>query len=185
MKDTIVAARYAKALIDLSIEQKSLDAVLADMRLIDSVCSANSELVAVMKSPIIKSDKKLSILTEIFGKQISALTLKFITLITVKKREYYLAEIASQFYDQYKINKGIVTATVTSAIPLDETLRKQVLAIVKGTSKSEVELEEKVKQDLIGGFVLRIGDNQVDASELRQIKNLKRSFSENPYVKEF
>ena len=185
MKDTKVAARYAKSLLDLSIEMKSLEVVLADMKMIYAVCAANSELAAVLKSPIIKSDKKLSILNEIFGKQISPLTQKFVNLLSVKARESYIMDIAEQFANQYKTNKGITTAVISSATALDEASRKRVLELVKGASNSEVELQEKVKADLIGGFVLRIGDTQVDATVLRQIKNLKRNFSENPYVKEF
>jgi F-type H+-transporting ATPase subunit delta len=185
MKDTKVAARYAKSLLDLSIELKSLEVVLADMKMIYSVCAANSELTAVLRSPIIKSDKKLNILNEIFGKQICPLTQKFITLLSSKSRESYIMDIAEQFVNQYKTNKGITTAVISSASALDEASRNKVMDLVKKASKSEVELEEKVKADLIGGFVLRIGDTQIDASVLRQIKNLKRNFSENPYVKEF
>ncbi len=185
MKDTKVAARYAKSLLDLSIELKSLEVVLADMKMIYSVCAANSELVAVLRSPIIKSDKKLSILNEIFGKQICPLTQKFIQLLSVKTRESYIQDIAAQFMVQYKTNKGITSAVISSATALDAASRNKILDLVKSASQSEVELDEKIKVDLIGGFVLRIGDTQVDASVLRQIKNLKRSFSENPYVKEF
>ena len=185
MKDTKVAARYAKSLLDLSIEMKSLEVVLADMKMIYGVCAENSELTAVLRSPIIKSDKKLSILNEIFGKQISPLTQKFVNLLSVKTRESYIMDIAEQFANQYKEYKGITTATITSATPLDDASRKRVLDMVKAAAKSEVELDEKIKADLVGGFVIRIGDTQVDASVLRQIKNLKRNFSENPYVKEF
>ena len=185
MKDTIVAARYAKSLLDLSIELKSLEVVLADMKMIHSVCAANPELTAVLKSPIIKSDKKLSILNEIFGKNISPLTQKFITLLSVKMRESHIMDIAAQFINQYKVNKGITTAIISSATALDESARLRILEMIKSSTKSEVELQEKIRTDLVGGFVLRIGDTQVDASILRQIKNLKRSFSENPYVKEF
>ncbi len=185
MKDTKVAARYAKALLDLSIELKSLEVVLADMKMIYSVCAENPELTAVLRSPIIKSDKKLSILNELFGKQICPLTQKYLNLLSAKSRETYLQDIAQQFVNQYKQNKGIATAVISSAIGLDEVSRRRVLDMVKTSTKSEVELVEKIKADLLGGFILRIGDTQVDASVLRQIKNLKRNFNENPYVKEF
>ena len=143
MKDTIVAARYAKSLLDLSIELKSLKVVLANMKMIYAVCSENSELTAVLKSPIIKSDKKLSILNEIFGKQICPLTQKFLNLLSVKTRESYIMDIAEQFLNQYKLNKGITSALVISASALDDSSRKRILEMVKTSSKSEVELEEK------------------------------------------
>ena len=85
--------------------------------------------------------------------------------------------------NQYKKHKQIISAIITTATGLDKSLQEKVLAIVTGGAKSEVELTEKINKDLIGGFILRIGDQQVDASILRQIKNLDRSFSENPNVK--
>lgn len=185
MKDTKVATRYAKSLLELSIELKSLEVVLADMKLINSVGNANAELVTVLRSPIIKSDKKLKILTEIFGCHISPITQKLLQLLSSKSREAYIVDISEQFVNQYKTHKGITTAVISSAVALDDVSRKRVLDLVKASANSDVELEEQTRADLIGGFVLRIGDTQVDASVLRQIKNLKRNFSENPYVKEF
>ena len=185
MKDTKVAARYAKSLLDLSIEMKNVEAVLADMKLIHSVCAENKELIALLKSPIIKSDKKNSILNDIFGKSINPLTQKFVDLLCSKSRESYLQEIAEQFSNQYKTKKGITTAVFSISSALDDITRAQLLAILQKTAKGEIEISEKIKPDLLGGFVLRIGDTQIDASVLRQIKNLKRNFSENPYVKEF
>jgi len=109
---------------------------------------------------------------------------EFIDIITRKRREFELEGIAESFLNQYKKHKQILTAVITTASGLDKSLREKVMQIVKGSTNSEVVLEEKINKDLIGGFVLRVGDQQVDASILRQIKNLDRSFSENPYVKE-
>ena len=70
---------------------------------------------------------------------------------------------------------------------IDDTTRKQVMELVKGTGSgnNEVVLEEKINKDLIGGFIIRVGDKQVDASIARKLNNLKRGFKENPFVKEF
>jgi len=87
--------------------------------------------------------------------------------------------------NQYKEKKKILTAVVTSASGLDEPTRKKVMELVKGGSASEVVLEEKIDRNIIGGFVLRVGDKQVDASIARKLNLLKRSFNENPFIKEF
>jgi F-type H+-transporting ATPase subunit delta len=97
----------------------------------------------------------------------------------------YLAEIAEEFINQYKENKKILTAVITTANGLDDILRAEVTKIVKGSGSNEVVLEEKVNKDIIGGFIIRVGDKQVDASILRKLNNLRRSFAENPYIKEF
>lgn len=177
------SSRYAKSFIDLSLEQGSLEVAFKDMTLVWDTCQSCHDLVLMLKSPIVKEDKKMSILNEVFGNAISPLSLSFIGIIVRKKRAFYIEEIAKEFINQYKEYKKIITAVITSAVGLDDVLRKKVLEIVKSSSDSEIELVEKINKDLIGGFVLKVGDNQIDASILRQIKNLRRGFSENPYVK--
>lgn len=185
MKETRVATRYAKSLLDLALEQGVLEQVYADMLMIHNTCQQSGELSAFLKSPVIKTDKKKSVLTEIFSGKVSSITETFIILMASHKREAYLEPIAAEFIRQYKKHKRILTAVITTASGLDETLRRQVLGLVKKGAESEVELVEKIDKKLIGGFVLRVGDKQVDASIQRKLQDLRRGFSENPYVKEF
>jgi F-type H+-transporting ATPase subunit delta len=182
MLETKVAKRYAKSLIDLASEQGVLDAVNADMLQFVSVCDANRDLNLLLSNPIIPSDKKLSILKAVFSSA-SKLSTAFFEIITRKGREGNLPAIAKEFVDQFKKSKGIETAVVTSAITLDEQLRKQVYQLVKDSVKSEIELVEKVDNKLIGGFVIRIGDKQYDASVSSELRRLTRDFSVNPYIK--
>ncbi|CAN5912221.1 ATP synthase F1 subunit delta [soil metagenome] len=183
MIETRVSYRYAKSLLDLSLEKGQLEQVREDMQLVFDTIRDNRDLSAMLKSPIIKTDKKQTILKAIFGGKIGVISSEFLNIITGKRREMELEGIADAFLAQYRTHKKILTAVITTASGLDKTLREKVLQIVKGGTNSEVELTEKVNKDLIGGFVLRVGDRQVDASILRQIKNLDRSFSENPYIK--
>jgi len=185
MKGTRVASRYAKSLIRLSLERGELEKAHADMQLVANTCKQSRDLSAFLKSPIIKTDKKLSVLNEIFSKHVSKLTQEFIDIITRKRREIYLEGIANDFVAQYREHKKILTAVITTAVGLDDTLKKKVLEIVRGVEKSEVELVEKIDKNIIGGFVLTIGDKQVDASIARKLKQLTMSFSENPYIKEY
>ena len=184
MIETRVSFRYAKSLLDLSLEKGQLEQVREDMQLVLDTIRESHDLQLMLKSPVIKTDKKQAILKAIFGGKIGVISSEFIDIITRKRREAELEGIADAFISQYKNHKQILSAVITTASGLDKSLREKVLAIVKGSTKSEVELIEKVNKDLIGGFVLRVGDQQVDASILRQIKNLDRTFSENPYIKE-
>lgn len=184
MIETRVAYRYAKSLLDLSLEKGQLEQVREDMLLIYDTIKGNHELSLMLKSPIIKTDKKQEILKAIFGGKIGVISSEFIEIITRKRREMELEGISEAFLSQYKKHKQILSAVITTASGLDKSLRAKVLEIVKGSTNSEIVLEEKINKDLIGGFILRVGDQQVDASILRQIKNLDRSFSENPYVRE-
>lgn len=185
MKGTRATIRYAKSFGDLAAEQGSLEKVYADMRLIHKTCSANRELSILLNSPIVKTDKKQSILKEIFHGKIFKLTEDFILLITSKRREALLESIAEAFVEQYKVRKKILTAVITTTFGLDEDLRKKVLELVKKSANSEIELIEKTNDKLLGGFILQVGDKRLDASIAKQVRRLAMSFSENPYIKEY
>ena len=183
MLETIVSKRYAKSLIELAQERGIIDAVQADMKLFAGVCADNRDLSLLLSNPIIHSDKKMEILRKVFGDKMNALSISFFEIVARKGREAYLEHIAKSYISLYKLKKGILTAEITSAVGLDENLRKAVYAMVSNSGKSEVELIEKIDQKLIGGFVLRIGDKQYDASIAADLRKLAKDFSSNPYVR--
>jgi F-type H+-transporting ATPase subunit delta len=185
MEGTRVATRYAKSFLDLALEQGLLEKAYADMKFVAEVCSTNHDFVVFLKSPIVNTDKKQAVLKAVFDGRLNKITETYIDLIAAKKREMYLAEIAEEFLNQYNEKKQILKAVVTTAAGIDEATRKQVLNLVKGTGDNEVILEEKINKDLIGGFIIRVGDKQIDASIARKLNSLRRSFKENPFIKEF
>jgi len=185
MKATRLKSRYAKSLLSLVVEKNMLEEALSDMKHIKKVCSANKDLTLLLKSPVVKTDKKLSILNEIFSKQISKLTLSFITIITTKKREMHLEGIAESFVSQYKKHNNIESVTLTTANPVDEPTKKEILNYLSSLGSKDIELSEVVDEDILGGLVLRMGDKQLDASVIKNIKELKKSFNKNLYIKDF
>jgi F-type H+-transporting ATPase subunit delta len=156
--------------------------VYADMQFVQSVYHGSKDFVNFLNSPIIHLDKKQAVIKAVFGNSISDISLGFFKILTDKRREMYLGDIAKAFIEQYKEHKHITTAIVTSAAGIDAGAREKILNLVKAQVKGEVELVEKVDKDLIGGFVLRIGDKQVDASISRKLNELRKSFSENPHT---
>ena len=185
MKATRLTSRYAKSLLTLVIENNSLEETLEDMKLILAVCSENRDLTLLLKSPVVKSDKKLSILSDVFSKSITELTMTFINIITSKKREKFLEGIAGSFVSLYKSHKNIETVSLTTACTIDENTKSEILKYIKKNRKSEVELTEVINEDIIGGLIIRIGDKQLDASVSKNIKELKKSFNKNLYIKDF
>jgi F-type H+-transporting ATPase subunit delta len=184
MVDTKVASRYAKSLIGLAQEQNLLEEVKKDMEIILNACHTSKEFQIVLKSPIIKGDKKLAIIKEAFGGLVSTLTISFIEILTRKGREIYMQGISAEYIRQYREIKKIVTAKVITAVPLDDTLRAKIAALVKNTASS-VEIEEKVDPIIIGGLIVTVGDRQIDASISGKINALRKDFSKNLYVKEY
>ena len=185
MRQSRVTIRYAKALLQLAIEQNTLEQSYNDMVLLDSVCSESKELSLLLKSPIVKTDQKLSILKEIFEAKIGEVSMAFINIITTKKREGLLALIASSFISLYKAHNKIETATVTTAIPLNEELRAEVINFIKKHGDDNVELTEKVDEKIIGGAIIRMGDKQLDASVSKAISKLRQIFNKNLYLQDF
>ena len=185
MADLRVASRYIKSLIGLAVERGVLEEVHQDMQFFAKVCRENRGFSAMLKSPVIRHEKKRAVLQKIFSDKVGELTMTFIDIITRKNREPLLFTIASEFHQAYNIYKGIGLAYITTTIPMDAELRKTIETIVKKLSdKKQVEVKEKVDKDLIGGFVLNVGDRQIDASIRSKLKTLKTKFNENYFVKQ-
>jgi F-type H+-transporting ATPase subunit delta len=186
MRDIKVASRYAKSLLKIAIEEKALEELYTDMQLVNKICAENRELVLLLKSPVVKSDKKQAILTAIFDKNLSKIAATFVSLITNKKRAGILDDIAASFIETYKQHKNIKTAQVTSAVALSKAQKDGIIAILNSAKDaSSIDLHEVIDTNIIGGMILRVGDKQVDESIKRKLKNLEMEFDENPYVKEY
>lgn len=170
----IVAERYAKSLMELAVQANATDAVRADMKSVHTLFRENKDFALMLNSPLIKTDKKVNVLKAILKGKISDLTLSFMVLMTNKKRETILEHIAVAFDEQYKLNKSIFTAVITSAKGLDNTTKQKVVDLIKSQTKGEVELKEMIDEKLIGGFVLKMGDKQIDKTVARQLSNMKK-----------
>lgn len=185
MADSRATSRYVKSLLDLAIERNVLEEVHRDMLLFSDTVSKNRSFDLLLQNPIIKHDKKLQILKAVFEGKVHTLTMAFFEIITRKNREPILSGVARQFHNAYNDYKGIGKATVTTAIPLDARLRAEIEDLARAYSdKKQIELVENVDADLIGGFILKVGDRQVDASIKSKLKALELEFSQNPYIKE-
>lgn len=172
-------ARYAKSLIDLSTEQNALEEIKNDMVFFESVVDGNSELEAILKNPIVPLDKKAGILNDVFGSKVHQITNSFLKLVVNKGRSSILFDTAKQFIAQYNEIKGIVTAEVTSAIALTDASRAEIVALVKKElGANQVIVKEKVDEKLIGGFILKVGDKQFDASISSGLGKLKKEFAQ-------
>lgn len=179
------AVRYAKSVLELAIEQGSLDTIKADMDLIQSVCTDSKELLLMLKSPIVNSDKKLSVLTAVFGSKVSDLTNMFIKLLIDKGREAHLSDIATAFDDLYLEHNNTVRAVIKSVSGVNDTVKATITQLVKSAFGKDILIVEEIDTTLIGGFVLTVGDQQVDASISRKLADLEKEFSKNTYVKEY
>ena len=169
----IVAARYAKSLIELAKEKNVVEAVYEDMKLFKDTAEKNRGLMLALKSPVVRHEKKLAILKAIFQDKVNPVSYSIFEIITRKNRESILDAIADEFIKAYNEYQGIQKATVITSTPLTEELRKQFNTIVATATGKTVELEEQVDPSLIGGYLLRVNDRQIDASLRNRLNELK------------
>lgn len=175
MSNYRIAKRYAQSLIELSIEKGRLEEVRKDMEMVYSLCTQMREFKLFLKNPIIHCYQKLSILNKIFQGKLDEITFRFIDIVTRKSRENILPEIASEFLVQYRRNQKIEIVEVVTPIKLDEAMISEFKKLAKNYVGKEwkVQLIEKTDEELIGGYIVRIGDRQIDdsvASKLREVK---------------
>ena len=172
------AIRYAKAVLSLASDQNAADAVNNDMKLIANTIAESKDLRDVLNSPVVSPSIKKASLLEIF-KGTNALTVNAVETLITNKRIAILNDVATQYTVLFDQLKGTQVATVTTALPLTEDLKAKVLAKVKELTGKEAEVENIIDESIIGGFILRIGDLQYNASITNQLSKLKREFTLN------
>lgn len=181
MQNPRLATRYAKSIIGLAMEQGHLEAVLSDMEYIHAICKSNRDVVSLLRSPVIKGDTKQKVFAAVTGANIGVLTNAFVRLLINKGREANLPEIADAYIRQYKTLKGIRTIRLTTASPISEELKQEILGKVHADT-SNVELEAIVDESIIGGFIMQTGDQLVDASISYDLRAIKKQFMNNDFI---
>ena len=183
MNNPRLAGRYAKSLLDLATEQNQVEAVYADMKWLNSVCKSNPDFTAVLSSPVIKADKKEAIINAVTQSRVTVLTTAFIQLLVRKTRETNLPQIVTAYIDQYNTLNNIQKVKITTASALTDALREEIMTNVKAAIPAKTfEIETAVKDELIGGFIVETGGQLVDASILRDLKDIQKQFMDNEFI---
>ncbi len=183
MLHTRLASRYAKSLLDLATEQGNLEQVYNDMLYLQQLTKGSREFLNLLRSPVIKGDRKIKIVEAVTAGNISDLTAAFNRLLISKAREDVLPEIITAFIKQYKEQKGIHSVKLTTAVPASENVKNAIVNQIRKTSDMQkIELETIVDPKIIGGFVLETGDKLVDASIAYDLKEIARQFENNDFI---
>lgn len=172
------ALRYAKAVLSLATDQKAAEAVNNDMKLIVKTVADSKDLSEMLQNPVVKSSAKKAVLNEVF-KNTNTITGNLINTLVTNKRIALLQEIASKYNQLFDTLKGKQIAKVTTAVPLTDDLKAKVLAKVKELTGKEVEVVNLIDENILGGFILRVGDIQYNASIANKLNKLKREFTLN------
>ncbi len=178
-----IASRYAKSLLDLSVERNETEQVLADMQGFKKALESR-DLKNLIKSPIISEGKKKQVFDAIFRDKFGKTTMAFIDLILNKTREAYLPSIAEEFIVQYNMMKRISTATLTVASQITDQQLNDIKSKLQASkiTLDNLDVNVEVNPEIIGGFVLEIGDMRYDSSAKHKLDQLKKEFTRNDYV---
>ncbi|WP_338732213.1 ATP synthase F1 subunit delta [Mangrovimonas cancribranchiae] len=172
------AIRYAKAVLDLAKSQNAAEAINTDMLTISQAISESQELNDFLQNPVVRSSVKQAALAEVF-KGTQDLTGKLVEILMENKRIALLGDVAKSYTQLFAEYQGSQTAKVTTAVPLTSDLESKVLEKVKELTGKDAQIENIVDESILGGFILRVGDIQYNASIANKLNRLKREFTLN------
>ncbi len=178
MNDGKISVRYSRALFESALESKLLDKVYEDMTFISSICKI-PEMKEFLESPIIIPSKKIDILEKVLGKNVEKITLSLIRIAVKNGRENFLPGIARVFIHETKEYKGITESVLTTAIKINAKIRQEIIDFISAIFKTKVELTEIADKEIIGGFILRIEDNYIDASVRNKLRKIEKELKGN------
>ena len=170
------AIRYAKAILETAVSTGKANQVNDDMKSIIAAVNSSADLKEFLASPIITSEVKMNVLSEVF-RSVQADTKSLFRLLQENKRFEILEAIATQFNVQFDEMNGVEVAKVTTAFPITADLEAKILAKATSISTKKITIQNTVDPSIIGGFILRIGDKQYNASVSNRLQELKREFS--------
>lgn len=177
MKGNKIAKRYALALFSLAKSDAELEKLKMDINMIEEICK-NRDFRAMLASPVIKPAIKRAIFKEVFEGAIGSETILYLNMLLENHREGLLLDICYSFNELYNMHNHIVNVFVTSAVKLSDAERSKIIQLVKEATKCEVVLNETINEALLGGFILRYGDTQVDSSVSTQLLKVKQQLTQ-------
>ena len=181
MNNYRINTSYAKALLLLARDTDMLDPVADDMRLVGSVMAENHELATIFANPVIKQDKKLAIVRDLFAEHVSEATMAFLLFVVRKNRSVYLRGISDSYLKMYRDEKGIVLSDLVTHQPIDDNARRMVTEMVEAYTGKTVELHDRTDPKMLGSFKLEFDGKMYDARIRTKIRRMRVEFAKNEY----
>ena len=178
MANSKVAKRYAQGLLDFTQESGNTDVIFGEMKAIVKILSSSKELNRFMNSPIIDAKKKETIALQIF-KDFSPVSKNIIRLVIKHGRESHMKNIAQEFINKVEDINGTQRVSLVTASALSEKNIQRIITDSKMVNVSNYDLKTNVKPEILGGYILRVGDQQIDASVRTKLNNIKKEFQLN------
>ena len=179
MDHSAITVRYAKAFYSLAKEKNILQDLKTDIELVNSVCKTSTDFILLLESPVIKTSKKIEVISSVFSGKLNQLTLDFLQLITKNKREINIPGICLNFLALTRKDQNIKSAVLTTATEMDGNTIEKIKHLLEKELNAKIELSTQSKKEILGGMILRIDDKQYDASVATQLKKIKQTLLES------
>jgi F-type H+-transporting ATPase subunit delta len=173
MNNSKISVRYSRELFQSALGKKILDKVNQDMIFISEICKL-PETKEFLQSPIIVPSKKEAVFHKILGESVEKITLSLIDLIVKNGRESFIPAIARVFIHETKKYRGITESVLTTAVKVDDKVKSQITELISDVFKTKVELKENIDPEIVGGFILQIDDNYIDASIKNKLRKIRK-----------
>jgi F-type H+-transporting ATPase subunit delta len=172
----VAAKRHAQAVFQLALERGELEKWLEDLKTIATTLS-EPQLMAILESPKVHLDEKMDLISRCLP-GVGQLALNLVYLLVARRRLRLIDQIVSEYQRLADAYQGLEHAEVTTAIPLDEEDKKRLSERLAELTGTRIMLTTKVDPDVIGGFVVRIGDRLIDGSTKNKLDSLRKSLVE-------
>jgi len=180
MNESRISVRYAKALFQSALEKDILDRVNQDMIRVKEISSL-PDVKTILTNPVIRPSRKSTILHGLFEGDLHQLSMGLIDLAVKNGRERYIPSIARVFIHETKNYKGITESALTTAVKVDPEIKKQVSSLIEKLFKTRVDLKENIDESIIGGFILKVDDNYIDASVRTKLRKIRAELVSGTY----
>ncbi len=177
MNHSKISSRYAKALLLSAKEKNILDDIEKDFLYLEELIEQVPDFHYLITDPFIKNQKKYDVLYSIIGKKVNQLTLDFIKMIFENKRDEFFIDIVRMFLEKYRKDQGIKKVVLTLTRETSQQTKDNIINAVKTAYNTGVEVTEKINPKLIGGFILRVEDLQLDSTVVNKLKKLKKELT--------
>jgi F-type H+-transporting ATPase subunit delta len=178
MYSKTASKRYAKALIGSAVDSNLLEETYSEMNSLKSILTNSNQLSEYLLNPTISKDDKGNFIIKIVGDDHPNL-INLVNLLTANNRLNELENIADSFNELYAKRKGIIEASITSAVPISNDLETEIVKYLKSIKKGQINLTKKIDKSIIAGFVLDLDDTQFDASARKKLNKMQKQLTRN------